>query len=74
LSACPKGSTIVAGGFVVGGMLEEYRRIALPVDISCETFRSIGRNIQERDLFRCAGNRCQGGWRAVITREPVKRV
>ena len=61
LSARPKGRTIVAGGFVVGGRLEEYRRIALSVDTSCGTFRSIGSNTQERDLFRCAGNRCQRG-------------
>lgn len=46
LSVGSKGRTIVAGGLVVGVMLEEYRRIALPVDTSCETFRSIDSNTQ----------------------------
>ncbi len=39
-----------------------------------QTFRSIGKNTQERDLFRCAENRCQRGWRAVVVRKTAKRV
>jgi hypothetical protein len=46
LSVGSKGRTIVAGGLVVGVVLEECRRIALPVDTSCETFRSIDSNTQ----------------------------